>query len=268
MIFVTGATGFIGQRLVEKLKEQGERLKVLSRSHHPEFETVVCDLQREVIPDGALEGVDTVFHLAGFAHDLRDASDLEELYRKVNVDSTVRLAELAVRAGVKHFVFVSSFKAGGKTGIDGKPDGIYGKTKREAELRLLEIAQQSNMLVAIVRPALVYGPGVKGNLALMQSAIKAGWFPPLPETGNRRSMIHVDDLVETLLRVAEDKGANREIIIATDGKSYSSREIYEMLCRSVGKTVPKWSVPKFLFDLAGLLSPRIRYKIDKLLGDE
>ena len=77
MIFVTGATGFIGQRLVVRLKAQGERLKILSRSHHPEVETVVCDLQREVIHDGALEGGDTVFHLAGFAHDLRDTSELE-----------------------------------------------------------------------------------------------------------------------------------------------------------------------------------------------
>ena len=95
MIFVTGATGFIGQRLVVRLKAQGEKLKVLSRSQHSEFKTVVCDLQREVIPDDTLEGIDTVFHLAGFAHDLRDVSELEGLYRKVNVDATVRLAELA-----------------------------------------------------------------------------------------------------------------------------------------------------------------------------
>ena len=142
------------------------------------------------------------------------------------------------------------------------PDGIYGETKREAELRLLEITQQSNMHVAIVRPALVYGPKVKGNLQLMCSGIEKGWFPPLPETGNRRSMIHVDDLVQALLLVAENSRANREIFIATDGKPHSSREIYEAMCRIVGKEVPHWSVPKFLFDLVGLMSPRIRYKVE------
>jgi len=148
------------------------------------------------------------------------------------------------------------------------PDGIYGETKREAELRLLEITQQSNMHVAIVRPALVYGPKVKGNLQLMCSGIEKGWFPPLPETGNRRSMIHVDDLVQALLLVAEDERANGEIFIATDGVTHSSREIYVAICQSVGKTVPKWSVPKIFFDGFSFLSPRIRYKVDKLLGDE
>ena len=266
MIFVTGATGFIGQRLVVRLKAQGERLKILSRSHHPEVETVVCDLQRAVIPDGALEGVDTVFHLAGYAHDLRDASELEGLYRKVNVDATVRLAELAVRAGVSRFVFVSSVKAGG--GLEGASEGIYGKTKREAELRLLEITQQSCMHVAIVRPALVYGPEVKGNLQLMRSGIKRGWFPPLPETGNRRSMIHVDDLVRALLFIAENRQANGQIYIATDGVPHSSREIYEAICHSVGKAPRGWSVPKWVFDLVGMMSSKARFKLDKLLGDD
>jgi len=261
MIFVTGATGFIGQRLVKRLKAQGARLKILSRSQHSEFETVVCDLQRGVVPDGALEGVDTVFHLAGFAHDLRDASELEEMYHKVNVDATVRLAELAVRAEVNRFVSVSSVKAVGR-------EGVYGKTKREAELRLLNIAQQSSMHVVIVRPALVYGPEVKGNLQLMRSGIEKGWFPPLPEIGNCRSMIHVDDLVQALLLVAEDSRASGEILVATDGKPHSSREIYEAMCRSAGKAVPNWGVPKFMFELAGLVSPKIRYKVDKLLGDE
>ena len=102
----------------------------------------------------------------------------------------------------------------------------------------------------------------------MLSGVERGWFPPLPETGNRRSMIHVDDLVRAILLVAEDKRANGEIFIATDGTPYSSREIYDAMCKISGKPVPKWSVPKTLFDLASLVSPRIKYKINKLLGDE
>jgi len=268
MFFVTGASGFIGRKLTTSLIKHGVHIKVLARSPHPVYETVVCDLQRELIPDGALDGIKTVFHLAGHAHDLRDCTRLEELYRRVNVDATVRLAKLSVSAGVKNFVFVSSVKAGGWTEGDGEPEGLYGRTKREAELRLLDIAQQSDMHIAIIRPALVYGPGVKGNLQLMRSAIKKGWFPPLPETGNRRSMIHVDDLIQALLLVAEDSRANGQILIATDGIPHSSREIYEAICASVGRTPYQWSVPKFVFDFVASLSPKIRYKFDKLMGDE
>jgi UDP-glucose 4-epimerase len=267
-VFITGATGFIGQRLVVRLKSHGARLKILSRSHHSVYETLVCDLLKEDVSDGALEGVDTVFHLAGFAHDFRETSEVAENYQLVNVDATVRLAELAVSAGVRRFVFVSSVKAGGRIATEGEPDGIYGKTKREAELRLLEITQQSSMHVAILRPALVYGPGVKGNLQLMRSGIEKGWFPPLPKTGNRRSMIHVDDLVQALLLVAEDSRADGEIFIATDGVPHTSREIYEALCHAVGKPVPNWNVPKFLFKALAKLSPILMYKVNKLLGDE
>jgi len=124
------------------------------------------------------------------------------------------------------------------------------------------------MHVSIVRPSLVYGPNVKGNLRSMLSGIEKGWFPPLPETENRRSMIHVDDLVRALLLLTEDERANGEIFIATDGEPHSSREIYNAMCSTLDKSIPKWSVPKFLFDMASLISPRIKYKLNKLLGDE
>jgi nucleoside-diphosphate-sugar epimerase len=220
--------------------------------------------------------VDTVFHLAGFAHDVRDASEIKHLYHKVNVDATVQLAELAVKSGVKRFIFVSSVKAGGDPPFgtcanekdQRNTEDIYGKTKREAELKLLEVGRMSGMHVSIIRPSLVYGLNVKGNLQLMLSGIEKGWFPPLPETGNRRSMIHVDDLVQAILLVSEDKRVNGEIFIATDGEPYSSREIYNAMCSIVGKSISKWSVPKILFDIASLASPRIKYKINKLLGDE
>jgi len=268
--FVTGATGFIGQRLIYKLKNEGEKkIRVLSRLFCPGYETVVCDLQSDLIPDDTFDGVETVFHLAGLAHDLRETTKLEDIYRQINVYATVRLAELAAASGVRQFVFVSSVKAGGKDElVNSEPEGIYGLTKREAEVKILEIGRQSEMHVSIVRPSLVYGHGVKGNLALMRKGIECGWFPPLPETGNRRSMIHVDDLVRMLLLVAEDDRANGEIYIATDGVPHSSREIYEAVCRAMGKDVPNWQVPKIFFDGLAKLTPKLRYKVDKLLGDE
>ena len=273
---VTGSTGFIGNKLTKHLAEMKVLVRILSRKNQSNYETVVCDLQSDVIPDDALDGVDTVFHLAGFAHDLRDASKIVDLYYKVNVSATVQLANLAVKSGVKRFVFVSSVKAGGNPPLgtcanekDQKnTEDVYGKTKREAELKLLEIGKDSGMHVSIIRPSLVYGPNVKGNLQLMLSGVRVGWFPPLPETGNRRSMIHVDDLVRAILLVAKDECANGEIFIATDGTPHSSREIYDAMCNIVGRSIPKWSVPKNLFDMASLINPRIKYKLNKLLGDE
>jgi len=272
-ILLTGATGFIGQRLINAVN--GE-IHVLSRRKHSNFKTVICDLQSKVIPDDALDRVDMVFHLAGFSHDLRDATKIQNLYKEVNVEATVRLAKLAVKSNVKRFVFVSSVKAGGGStfGVcssekdQGDPEGVYGKTKREAELKLLKIGKESGMHVSIIRPSLVYGPNFKGNLKLMLLGIKKGWFPPLPETGNKRSMIHVDDLVRAILLTADDDRANGEIFIATDGTPHSSREIYNAMCSALDKSIPKWSIPKSLFDVVSLISPRIKYKLNKLLGDE
>jgi len=272
-ILISGATGFIGERLVGAVDAN---IRVLSRKKQSNYETVVCDLKSEVIPDNALDGVNTVFHLAGFAHDLSDATKIQNIYQKVNVDATIRLAKLAVKSNVNRFIFVSSVKAGGGSNFgvcvsekdQGNPEGIYGKTKREAELKLLKIGKESDMHVSIIRPSLVYGPNVKGNLQLMLSGIARGWFPPLPETGNKRSMIHVDDLVRAILLVADDDRANGEIFIATDGTPHSSRYIYNAMCSALDKSIPKWSVPKILFDMASLVNPRIKYKLNKLLGDE
>jgi len=272
-VLISGATGFIGQRLVKAINAD---IKVLSRNKQPDYETVICDLKSEVIPDNTLNGVDTVFHLAGFAHDLRDSTKIQKLYQKVNVEATISLAKLAVKSNVKRFIFISSVKAGGSSTLGrctnkkdhGDPEGIYGKTKREAELKLLKIGKESGMYLSIIRPSLVYGPSIKGNLKLMLSGIKNGWFPPLPETGNKKSMIHVDDLVRAILLVADDNRANGEIFIATDGTPHSSREIYNAMCNMLGKSIPKWSIPKFFFDMISLINPSIKYKIKKLFGDE
>ena len=272
-IFVTGATGFIGKRL---LKAIGSNVRVMSRVKQTNYETIVCDLISDLIPDNALEGIETVFHLAGYSHDLRDATKIQNLYQKVNVDATIRLARLAVKSKVKRFIFVSSVKAGEVSAFGkGKSEkkqrnlgGIYGKTKREAELKLLKIGKESGMHVSIIRPSLVYGPGVKGHLELMLSGINKGWFPPLPETNNKKSMIHVDDLVRACLMLAEDDRTNGETFIITDGTPYSSREIYNIMCNIMGRGIPKWCVPKVLFNIVSLINPNFKYKINKLFGDD
>jgi len=126
---ITGGSGFIGQRLVAALKQSGSEIRFLSRKYQFE-DTVVCDLQSDFIPDAALDGIDTVFHLAGFAHDMRDASKIKDLYYRLNVDATVQLANLAVNSGVKRFVFVSSVKAGGNP--------LLGKCANEEDQRNTE----------------------------------------------------------------------------------------------------------------------------------
>jgi UDP-glucose 4-epimerase len=272
-ILITGSTGFIGRRLVNAVDGN---IKILAREKHSKFETFICDFEKDSIPENTLIDIDTVFHLAGFAHDMRNDEDIKDLYQRVNVKATIDLAELAVKSGVKAFVFVSSVKAGGVS-VEGKcsteidqlePEGVYGKTKRESEQKLLKIGKESGMHVSIVRPSLVYGPGVKGNLKLMFKGINKGWFPPLPQTGNKRSMIHVDDVVSAILLVAKNKRANGEVYIATDGMPHSSSEIYETMSLVAGKKIKNWRVSKIVFDCAALLSPRIKYKIEKLLGDE
>jgi len=234
---------------------------------------VTCDFESESLSENHLQDVDTIFHLAGIAH---DTSKNNDLYMQINYKATVKLAETAVLCGVKNFIFVSSIKAGGKAS-PGKCmvesdqndyDSIYGKSKRDAEIKLLEIGFNSNMFVSIVRPSLVYGPGVKGNLESMLNAIQNGWFPPLPEVNNSRSMIHVDDLVEALQFVAGEIRANGEIYIVTDGKAHSSRELYEVMNKVLGKSIPKWRVPVFIFRILAFLNINMNSKISKLFDDE
>ena len=213
--------------------------------------------------------ISTIFHLAGYAHDLDNSQKKEPLYQKINADATIKLAEMAEKKGVKKFIFISSAKAGmPNKGKDSQPKGIYGITKREAEIKLLRISKESQMDISIIRPALVYGPEVKGNLASMISAIRRGWFPPLPYTDNSRSMIHVDDLVRAILLVHEHQDSSGNIYIATDGQVYSSSQIYETLCSVLGKNVPNWKVPLCLVKLIALISPTFKSKINKLMGDE
>lgn len=277
---VTGATGFIGSELIKVLEQKGFSLRILSRRNSPDYETVICNLGIDQIPDSALDSIDVVFHLAGYTHDTKNHKN--KTYYRVNVEGTIDLIAAATKNKIKKFVFVSSVKAGGS--INQKvcmneedqtdPLEIYGKTKREAELLVLKMGKDYGTHVSIIRPTLVYGDKMKGNLSLMINSIKSGWFPPLPETKNKRSMISVTDLVIAIVLISEDVRANGKVYIATDGHQYSSREIYKAMSLATGRKIPIWVIPKFFFYILALLGdvfkflPFNTYKYNKLLGSE
>ena len=277
-VLITGATGFIGSRLVYALRKQGAKLTFLSRRelNLSYGKTILCDLEHQPIPKEWLDGIDTIYHLAGYAHDLSDPDTVKERYEALNIQATKSLAQAAVDASVRKFVFVSSVKAGGitSTGLNmheesqAQPDGIYGETKYQAERSLLELHTKTPLDVIILRPSLVYGPRVKGNLNLMLNGIAQGWFPPIPKTGNQRSMVHVDDVVDALIYLSSHRDVSGEVFILTDGQSYSTHDIYSELRLALGKSKPRWAIPKIGFDLLSQLSPQIRFKLQKLFGNE
>ena len=271
MILLTGATGFLGKRVCNMLLQKNHKIRVVSRNYSIQFDDlVIADLAKDSIEETIFSDVTSVIHLAGLAHDLKKNRNKEN-YFKLNVDGTKKLAEMASISGVKNFIFISSTKAGAAedsiSSVE-QAEGIYGQSKRAAELALLNLSAASNMKVNIIRPALIYGPEVKGNLRLMLNGIKQGWFPPLPSTENKRSMVHVDDVASCISHIMEQDNLDKQIYQLTDGNEYSSSEMYDILCKVSGKNIRSIRVPHIFFRLLSRLHPSIRYKINKLLGDE
>jgi nucleoside-diphosphate-sugar epimerase len=228
-------------------------------------------------PENLFTGVDTVFHLAAIAHNKQDPA----LYQAVNVDALQTFSAAAVKAGVSGFIYVSSTKAMAEPrdvrvdeSFAEKPDEAYGLSKRQAEDVLLSLDGIQHL--AIVRPCLIYGEGMQGNLDSMLKGIDKGFFPPIPETGQTRSMVSARDVCRALLLTATDTRANGQIYLLTDNVDYSVRNIYQSMRSALGLKATSLAIPAFIFDLIGktgdvfekLLGkfPVTSDKIDKLLG--
>ncbi len=256
---VTGATGFIGRQLCQTLQMKGVHVTALGRTHqHGPWDIFKTGDIAGVLPLDLCEGIDTVFHLAGIAHAMKLPKSEEGCYQRVNVDGTAHLLDLIRESEVSTLVYFSSIKAAADPGdrcVDetflDKPADLYGCSKRDAEELILNFGQRYGFHVSILRPTLVYGPSPKGNLARMLHAIRAGRFPPLNITTNRRSMISVDDLVTAALLVAEHAQAKNEIFIVSDGHAYSTFSIYQSMCQALNKHPARWRLPVWpLFALA------------------
>ena len=260
---ITGAAGFIGRRLLQP----GDR--ALVRRPAGLSGEVLGDLQDSVSLAHACEGMATVFHCAGLADAMAGDGSAHWL---TNFEGTRHLVNAAGQSGVKRFVYFSSVKAMAEPGdecIDedwpGVPETPYGKSKRAAEEAVLEAGAKYDMHVVNLRLAMVYGRGCRGNLWKMAQAITKGWFPRLPETGNRRSVVHVDDVVEVARLVAMRPEANGRTYIVADSQPYSMCEI-EAAMRAVLRVPAYWRVPAWALRGVARLHSRIDGVVERLIG--
>jgi nucleoside-diphosphate-sugar epimerase len=262
-VLITGAEGFIGEQLRRELLRRNFFVRSLVRqSTEKSVDIWNVDLAADNFPSAVCNDIDIVFHLAGKAHSLAEnRQDLAE-YRHINTEGTRKLLEAAKLAGVKCFVFFSSVKAAGDCEVQPMDetttvpaDSPYGQSKYEAEQLVLNGGFVPHPVV--IRPCMVYGNTDKGNLPRMIEAVRRGLFPPLPELRNRRSMVHVDDVVAAALLAAEKSEAAGQIYIVSDGQNYSTRQLYELIRAALGKSPIHWAIPLFVLKILAKIGDAI-----------
>ncbi len=267
-VLVTGANGFVGTALTTRL--MGERRYTVVgtvRKTAPELRAPVTRL--EVAPLGpetdwrsALAGVDTVVHLAARVHrgSHTDSSALAE-YRRENVAGTCTLARQAASASVKRFVFVSSVKVNGERGLfteldAAAPEDAYGISKHEAEVALRVIAKATGMEVVIIRPPLIYGPGVRANFLALMRAVSRGIPLPLGAIDNRRSLVALTNLVDFIVTCLEHTAAANETFLVSDGDDLSTADLIRRLAAEMGRPARLFPVPESVLNLGAALVGR------------
>lgn len=261
-VLVTGASGFIGQALLERLANETEfEPRAAVRRPVPRPVRSVSYVQvGELGPDTdwtrAVDTIDVLVHAAARVHVMRDVvSDPLAEFRRVNVEGTLRLARQAVDAGVARFVFVSSIKVNGDGTPFGKPyraddrpapNDAYGVSKLEAEEGLAKLLQGTKTQLVIVRPVLVYGPGVKANFLTMMRWLHKRLPLPFGSVPNKRSLVALDNLVDLLVTCCVHRAAAHQTFLVSDDEDLSTTELLERLAAAMNRPARLVPVPAAL----------------------
>lgn len=268
MILVTGATGFVGAALVERLAREGVETRACVRRNDvfvpAGIHTVLVeDLIANTDWSLALRGVGVIVHTAARVHVMNDVTNdpLAE-FRRVNVQGTLNLARQAVAAGVRRFVFISSIKVNGEVTELGLPFSAgdmpapldpYGVSKMEAEQGLREIGVQTGLEIVIIRPPLVYGFGVKANFAALVRVIQRRWVLPLGAVHNKRSLVALDNLVDFIVTCITHPKAAQHIFLVSDGHDLSTTELAYGLAQAAGVSTRLIPVPMWVLQAAAAI---------------
>lgn len=263
-VLITGATGFVGRTLVPAVRAAGHEVRGLSRANGPALDDASADWGPH------LDGCGAVVHLAAMVHVMKGAAALAQKFHAVNVDGTARLASAAAEAGVGRFVLLSSVKVHGESGHLSEssprtPRDPYGCSKRDAEDVVREIGQRTGMEVVIVRPPLVYGPGVRANFAALAGAVRRGMPLPFGLIHNQRSLVSVGNLSHLLATCLVHPNAANDAFLVSDGEDLSTPDLIRRMAGAMGRTPRLVPVPEsFLRAVAGLAGRRA--EVDRLLG--
>ena len=277
---VTGASGFVGQALCAELLRKGHAVRGAVRSQASSIPpmvrtTVVGDIGAGTNWTAALDGVEIVIHLAARVHVMHEsATDPLAEFRSVNTAGTEHLARCAAASGVKRMVYVSSIKVNGELTSDGQkfseadmpaPQDPYGISKWEAEQALHRVARETGLEVVIVRPPLVYGPGVKGNFAQMLNVLARGIPLPFASLQNQRSLIYLGNLVDALIACTTHPAAAGQTYLVSDGEDVSTPDLLRRLAVAMGAPSRLLPCPGLLLRLAGKLAGKPQ-QVERLLG--
>jgi nucleoside-diphosphate-sugar epimerase len=278
-LLLTGATGFLGSQLATALHSKRDLNLTAAVRRHIEIPAAhiveVQGLDANTNWLATLTNQQVVIHAAARAHIMKDevADPLAE-YRRVNVDGTLNLARQAAAAGVKRFIFISSINVNGEQTSPFKPftaddlvspNDVTGISKWEAEQGLQQLAAETGMELVIIRPPLVYGPGVKGNFASMIKLVAKGLPLPLGAIHNQRSLVAVDNLVDLIITCIDHPAAANQVFLAGDGQDMSTTELLRGVARAMGKPSRLIPVPASLLMLGATVLGK-KAMAQRLLG--